>query len=58
METKKCNKCGEVKDINEFAICKRNSGGRQYQCKQCKVKLSKDSNYKFQKEFFNLIIFE
>jgi hypothetical protein len=51
METKQCNKCNEVKSIDEFAICKRNTGGRQYQCKRCKVNQIKNSNYKHQKNY-------
>lgn len=49
--TKQCSKCKQIKDINEFAICKRNVGGRQYHCKQCKLKSIKENGYKFQKQW-------
>lgn len=33
MEKKKCNKCGEVKDISEFDRCRN---GLYFKCKQCR----------------------
>lgn len=33
--TKKCPRCLEVKDILEFHIARRQSGGRQARCKVC-----------------------
>jgi len=35
MKSKKCNKCGEVKRMDEFHPHKRHKDGRTYTCKEC-----------------------
>ena len=35
-QTKKCNKCGEVKAKSEFGKKRRNPDGLQYKCKSCR----------------------
>ena len=53
METKKCNKCGEVKQLSEFSTDKRNSCGRIGHCKKCSsiiTKKWKDNNIEKAKE--------
>jgi hypothetical protein len=49
MTTKKCSKCGEEKDINEFAIDKNRKDGRYCYCKLCVCKLS-ENHYKTNSE--------
>ncbi len=34
---KQCNKCNEIKPINDFSKAKSNSDGYSYQCKKCKA---------------------
>lgn len=41
MKTKKCNKCGQTKPINDFYKCKSNDDGLQYRCKSCVLENSK-----------------
>lgn len=41
--TKKCTKCGKIKDINSFHINNRSKDGRVVHCKECK-KLYYDAN--------------
>lgn len=42
MKTKKCNKCGLVKSLNEFHIRKKSvSDGRGYSCKECVLEYHK-----------------
>ena len=52
MVTKKCTKCGEVKQLTEYAMC-GNTNKRRAQCKKCtckmernKVRASRASPYK------------
>ena len=48
METKKCNKCGEIKGLNEFHKSSRNKNGCRSQCKICESKANsiRESQYK------------
>ncbi len=34
-QKKKCSRCGQVKDIDEFSINKSNADGHEYKCKAC-----------------------
>ena len=43
MESKKCTKCGEVKQIECFSKCKPNKDGYQYRCKSC-IKQYREEN--------------
>lgn len=39
--TKKCGKCGKVKDIEEFFLNSSKTDGRQSYCKECKKRYDK-----------------
>ncbi len=34
-QKKKCSRCGQVKDIDEFSVNKSNPDGHEYKCKVC-----------------------
>jgi hypothetical protein len=34
---KKCTKCNKEKDLSDFANCKSNKDGLQYQCRKCRT---------------------
>ena len=36
MDTKKCTKCGEIKELDQFFKNKRHKDGFQYDCKECR----------------------
>ena len=44
--TKRCSKCGVVKDVGEFCVHKRSKGGRDCRCKECKGKQDKEYSEK------------
>ena len=50
METKKCNKCGEVKLFSEFYKHKKLKDGLSTQCKCCENKVKKEYCKKHHKE--------
>jgi len=43
-QTKKCTKCGEVKNISEFGKDKKHKDGLRYECKECRNKYCRDLN--------------
>lgn len=43
LDTKICTTCGIEKTLSEFALCKRNSSGREGSCKACR-KIYRDQN--------------
>lgn len=38
---KKCTKCGEVKSLDDFSMCKRAKDGKRSHCKQCRLNTQK-----------------
>jgi len=42
METKKCTKCGEEKELNEFPNCKTGKNGKHSACKKCHRQYQRD----------------
>lgn len=40
---KVCSKCGELKSIDEFNVCKSTSDGHQYKCKECRKKYREEN---------------
>jgi len=51
MESKKCTKCGEVKQIECFNKCKPNKDGYQYKCKVC-MKQYREENKERIKQYY------
>jgi len=47
---KKCNCCGEFKNVSEFGKCKNNKDNLDGQCKRCK-KLYRDENKEYIKQY-------
>jgi len=46
VNTKKCSKCNEIKDLTAFSICNKAKSGRQCKCKACVAEYSKaNSNH-------------
>lgn len=52
-EVKKCRKCKCEKSIHLFAQDKSRKDGLQPECKECKIKIVKESGYKYQKQWNN-----
>ena len=50
-EIKKCRKCKCEKPIHLFAKDKSRKDGLQPECKECKIKIVKESGYKYQKQW-------
>ena len=46
--SKECNKCHEVKLIDEFYKCKRSKDGLQVKCKQCEKQYREDNKERYQ----------
>lgn len=44
--TKKCCRCGLIKNLTEFGKHKRNKDGLMYQCRQCRSIMAKERNSK------------
>lgn len=52
-QTKKCNKCGEVKDVSLFYKNRSRSDGLDYQCKACdKARYNKEARSKYHKAHY------
>ncbi len=52
METKKCTKCDEIKDINRFGKNSKTKSGLKYWCKDCETKKQKERRKKQKEEDF------
>lgn len=46
MNTKKCSKCKEVKQVSDFSKDKGQKSGYACRCKECSTQVSKESYYK------------
>ena len=59
METKKCSKCGEVKELGEFHRCRTNPDGHHYHCKTCRRENeTKSTHGKATKKKYNKIYYQ
>lgn len=50
MNTKKCTKCGQVKQLNDFGKDKNRKGGRYPQCKECRAKYYEENREHIRKQ--------
>lgn len=47
MQTKKCTKCGEDKELSAFGNDKKVKSGKKSQCKQCRIADYKENKEKY-----------
>lgn len=50
METKRCTKCGNIKNIEEYSFINKRTEKRRSSCKECMRKINNKNNKKYYKE--------